>query len=410
MTNQAPRVKTFGSLGARQGNKARWDENFPMLKLRDFAGMPVEIRFVGSPYCQKVHTIYLSLDHARELYRHKNRPKDGPNKNTQPNIPRDAKAFDVICTDFDYIDERSYPNQLTGEYTCECCGKYAGYVKERVQNYAWLLYKDPRTQQWVPELKVLRFPSTVSKGIGEAAALITDTAGNVVEDIASLEAGATVYIKYDPNAAPAQMYSVQRGNYFPLPDDMQRFVQSRMQDFEVMYRATPQDPADTSRSLAHWKYPELLRAAVPGAQGNEGYGLGGSLGTTLGQATPSIPSASFQADAPPSFRPQAAAASTLTTFSSDDVVPSFGGGAPVVPSFGESAPAPVQAAQPAFAAATPAPMFSSPAPQPPAPAFLNDAPASPRFSSPTPSFMGSGDFGGAPVPPANRRSPSTSGF
>lgn len=408
----APRVKTLGSLGGRQGSKERWDANLPYLRLADFRNQAVEVRFVGAAFCQKLHTIYLNLDHAKELNRWRNRDRSGAGRNEQPNIPRDAKAFDVICTDFDYFDEKSYPNPTTGEYTCDCCGPYANYTKDRIQYFAWCLYRDPNTQQWVPSLKVLRFPSTVQKGITEAAGLSRDPSNNLIEDIASLGEGATVFIKYSPDQAPATQYSVQRGNYFPLPEDMRLFVESNMRPLEGLYRAHPQDPADTSRSLSYWKYPELLRASVPGAA------PAGSFGGAVGSVSSNNPTPSVsQMEAPPSFRQQSAA-STLTTFSSDDTVPAFGSAAQGIPTFGGEAPistGTVVSQAPQFSESVPSfggavPSFGGAPIAPPAPAFLDGA--APDFGSASrPAFMGSDDFGGAPMPPPSRRTPpATSGF
>lgn len=401
--SSAPRQKSFGSMAPKQQNKPRWDSLLPLFKISDFPGKNIEFRFVGAPFCHKVHTIYLSLDHARELRRHRNRERQRGDT-SQPNIPRDAKAFDVICTDFDYIDEKSYPDSATGLHTCECCGTYGEYVKERLQYFAWCLYKHPETNQWVPEMKVLRFPKTVATGIGDAAALIKGVDGNIIEDIADLDNGGTVYISYNPTAPAATMYRVNRGDSFPLTAEMKEFVNRSMRPLDEIYRANMQDAADVSRSLAHWKYPELLRESVPGASAgftavapaqapaSAPAGFGGSFGGPSSQGMPHIPSASF--DAPPSSRP-AAPAATIPTFSSDDAVPAFGAGA-------APAPAPSFGGVPTFGG----PAFDS------APAF-GAAPASaPAFggASPAlPTFMDDAAFG-APVPPAGRRTPETSGF
>lgn len=409
-SSSAPRQKSFGSMAPKQQNKPRWDSLLPLFKISDFPGKNIEFRFVGAPFCHKVHTIYLSLDHARELRRHRTRERQRGDT-SQPNIPRDAKAFDVICTDFDFIDEKSYPDSVTGVPTCECCGTYGDYVKERLQYFAWCLYKNPDTNQWVPEMKVLRFPKTVATGIGDAAALIKGVDGNIIEDIADFDNGGTVYISYNPTAPAATMYRVNRGDSFPLTAEMKEFVNRSIRPLDEIYRANLQDAADVSRSLAHWKYPELLRESVPGAAAGfsspaapavsagfgaapaSAQGFGGGFGGPSSQATPVIPSASF--DAPPSARPTAPAA-TIPTYSSDDSVPAFGAGAAQVPSFG---------GVPSFGVPSfdSAPAFGAAPAQAPAAAFGGASPA-------LPTFMDDASFGGAPVPPAGRRTPETSGF
>jgi len=381
-SNSSPRVKTFSGMAPKQTAKPRWDAQLPILALHDFPGLPVEIRPVGSPFCHKLHTVYLALDHARELKRWHNR--DRQVDKAPAAIPQNAKAFDVVCPDFDFIDEKSYPNPETGVHSCDCCGTYYDYVKDRLQYFAWCLYKNPKTQQWVPELKVFRFPKTVAEGLQEALDIMTDATGNKMVDIADYDNGGTIIVKYNPSAIPAKMYTVQRGNAFPLPQDMRNFVSSSIKPLEEIYRESLQDPADISRSLAFWKYPELLRDTNIGIQHqnpSDG-GFGGSFsGASAGSLPSSIPTAGF--DAPPSSVPsQRTPAASIATFGADDSVPAFGHENASVPTFGDA--------------------------QSSVPTFGGDSGASAFGGASLPSFMSDSDFP-VPQPPQGRR-PETSGF
>jgi hypothetical protein len=362
-------------MAPKSTNKPRWDAELPIFKFSDFPGQAVEFRFVGSPFCHKLHTIYLDTAHAIELRRWRNRDKSA--RNEQLAVPRDAKAFDVVCPDFDYIDEKSYPNSITGVHSCECCSTYSDYTKERLQYFAWCLYKNPVTKKWVPELKVLRFPKTVAEGIREAAALMEDAEGNVVEDIADMELGGSVIISYTPGAAPAQQYRVNRGNLMPVRDEMRAFVEANIRPLDELYRINMQEPSDISRSLKHWKYNELIASMVPGAPAHGSASFGGDFG---GQATSAMPHiASSFADAPPSSLRKAAeaAAPSIPTFGGDDTPPSRGGFGATVPTFGADDSVPSFGSVPTFGAAS-------------VPSFMEDF---------TP-----------PAPPAGRAMPSSGGF
>ena len=370
-SSPTPRVKTFSGMAPKQTAKPRWDAQLPLLALRDFPGQPVEIRPVGSPFCHKLHTIYLNLDDARELKRWHTR--DRKLDKAPANIAQNAKAFDVVCPDFDFIDEKSYPNAETGLHSCDCCGTYYDYVKDRLQYFAWCLYKNPKTQQWVPELKVFRFPKTVAEGLQDALDLMTDANGNKMEDIADYDNGGTIIVKYTPGAAPAKQYIVNRGNAFPLPQDMRSFVEHNIKPLDEIYRENMQDPADISRSLHFWKYPELLQdssthtqasgasfGSAPSAPSAPSGDFGGAFGgATEGTLPPSIPTSGF--DAPPSSVPshQQSFAASIPTFDVGDSVPAFGQ-ENSVPAFG---------GEPSFGGGSALPSFMSdsdfPVPQPP---------------------------------------------
>lgn len=110
-------------------------------------------------------------------------------------------------------------------------------------------FKDKESDTWTP-YGAIRMPYSVIRGLKELKELNVheDAEGtSTAYNVSHVKYGIDVMIKKDDTAAPAQMYSVQKGEHKPIRKEERSFLQWDLSDLAAI-----PDPAATNKDYLSW--------------------------------------------------------------------------------------------------------------------------------------------------------------
>jgi hypothetical protein len=229
------KTKSWADTG-KGGREKSWAADLESFDFKAYKDKYVQVRLITSSLVERIHWVYLDVKHAKQHAK-----GDTPSYKT-------AKAFPVICPDFDPFTEEATPKK------CPICVHFNAYSKSSLSYYCWAYVGIPTKKgsgvRWLDEPVLLKLGQGIVIGIQNVISLKANV------DPAHPKKGYILNIMAkDKPKTPSDAYVVQAGEKLRLTDEQSEEVKGLPDLFEL-YKPTP--ASNIKNSLTQKGYYDLL--------------------------------------------------------------------------------------------------------------------------------------------------------